>query len=425
MHIIFNKVCVLVTAAFALTLVPGFSRPERSLLSRRDQGTTLLVFLILGLVEETTVSHAGWLNERIVAVCAAGLVAGPWVGLAVSAFVTCLAVVHDGLPLGSIAISMLCGGLAGGWLCQRRPKLAQHPLTGFCLTLGVSLLRSSLICFYAPISRAALSTLQEIGTAPVLQGLGTALILAIVKQVRERDEQTRTAASAEVRALQARMNPHFLFNALNTLAALSRVSPREVPRAVGRLRHFLRVSFDQQERALAPLEEELTIVRLYLDIEMLRFGSRLNVQEVIDSGLSEVLVPPFSLQPLVENAVEHGLRSSPQAGRLSLVIRPAGQWLEMSVSDNGQGVTPAKVEQLFFAKRQRVHALVLLRRRLQGLFGGSFNLEVRSEVGEGTTVTMRIPLRKRLGVGLESPEAVASAKLVPGGQLPLIELLSE
>jgi two-component system LytT family sensor kinase len=116
--IIFNEVCVLVTAAFVITLVPGFRRPDRSLLSRGDQGTALLIFLVLGLVEEVTVSHAGWLNERIVAVCAAGLVAGPWVGLAVSMFVTWLAVAHDGLPLVSIAIPMLCGGLAGGWLSR-------------------------------------------------------------------------------------------------------------------------------------------------------------------------------------------------------------------------------------------------------------------------------------------------------------------
>jgi two-component system sensor histidine kinase LytS len=158
------------------------------------------------------------------------------------------------------------------------------------------------------------------------------------------------------------------------------------------LRHFLRASFDQHEQALAPLEEELTIVRLYLDLEMLRFGSRLNVEQAIDPGLSKVLIPPFSLQPLVENAVEHGLHSSPQAGRLSLVVRSAGQWLEMSISDDGQGVPSTKVEQLFFAERQRVHALTLLRRRLQGLFGRSFQLEVRSEVGQGTTVTLRIPL---------------------------------
>src|SRR6266446_10839173 len=150
LDIVFNKVCVLVTAAFALALIPGFRRSERSLISVRDRGMALLVFLVLGLVEEITVSHAGWLNERIVVVCVAGLVAGPWVGLAVSMFVTWLAVAHHGLPLGSIAISMLCGGLVGGLLYRWRPKLAQHPLTGFCLTLGVSLLRSGLIFFLAP-----------------------------------------------------------------------------------------------------------------------------------------------------------------------------------------------------------------------------------------------------------------------------------
>jgi two-component system LytT family sensor kinase len=165
--------------------VAGFRRQERSLLSRRDQGTALLVFLVLGLVEEVTVSHSGWLNERIVAVCAAGLVAGPWVGLTVSVFVTWLAVARHGLPLGSIAISMLCGGLAGGLLCRWRPKLAHHPLAGFCLTFGVSLLRSGFIFLSAPNSRAALPRLEEITMAPVLQGLGPALILAIVELVRD------------------------------------------------------------------------------------------------------------------------------------------------------------------------------------------------------------------------------------------------
>src|SRR5260221_978068 len=143
------------------------------------------------------------------AVCAAGLVAGPWVGLAVGAFVTWLAVRFDGLPLASIGISMLCGGLAGGLLYQWGPKLAQHPLTGFCLTLAVSFLRSSLIFFCVPNAQA-LYTFGHIGMAPVLEGLGTALILAIVAQVRDRDEQTRAAASSEVHALQAHMTSHVL-----------------------------------------------------------------------------------------------------------------------------------------------------------------------------------------------------------------------
>jgi LytS/YehU family sensor histidine kinase len=203
MDSIFNDVCVLVTIAFALTLAPGFNRAGLSFLSRRDQATALLVFTILGLIEEGTVSQAGWLNERIVAVCAAGLVAGPLVGLAVSVFVTWIAVAHHGLPLGSIATSMLCGGLAGGWLYRWRPKLAQQPITGFCLTLGVSWLRSGLLFLWAPFSRAAPHWLEEIGMAPVLQGLGTGLVLAVVEQVRDRDEPTRAAASAEIRAASA------------------------------------------------------------------------------------------------------------------------------------------------------------------------------------------------------------------------------
>ena len=415
MDTILNEVCVLVTVAFALTLVPGLQRPERSLLSRRDQSTALLVFLFLGLVEEATVSHAGLLNERIVAVCAAGLLAGPWVGLAVGVFVTWLAVEYHGLPLGSIATAMLGGGLAGGLLSRWRPKLAQQPLTGFCLTFGISSLRSGLLLVFGFHSLAAIRPIEEIGIAPMLQALGTALILAIVEQVRDRDEQTRAAALAEARALQARMKPHFLFNALNALAALSRIAPREVPRAVDRLRQFLRASFDQQERVLVPVEEELAIVRAYLDIESLRLGDRLKLELTIDPGLLKVLMPPFSFQPLVENAVQHGLHSSVRAGRLQLVVRPTGPWLEMSVRDDGQGMPSMEVEQVFFAERPQVHALVLLRRRLQGLFGRSFQLEVRSEIGEGTTVTMRIPLRKRLAVGLESPRAITSElrKLAP------------
>ena len=416
MESLFSDICVLVTAAFVLTFVPGLRQQERSVVSMRDRGTALLVFLALGLVEEASFSHSGWLNERIVAVCAAGLVAGPWIGLAVSVFVTWLAVRYDGLPLGSIGISMLCGGLAGGWLSQWRPKLAQHPLTGFCLTSVVSLLRSGLVFFFASGARAGLHPFGQIQMAAVLQGLGTALILAIVAHVRERDEQTRAAVSAEVRALQARMSPHFLFNALNTLAALATVAPREIPRAAGRLRRFLRASFDQHKQVLVPLEEELAVVRAYLDIESLRLGNRLKVEEIIDPGALEVLTPPFSLQPLVENAVQHGLQSSPNAGRLRLAVRLVGQSLEMSVSDDGQGVPSTQVERVFFATRPQVHALELLRRRLQGLFGQSFWLEVCSEVGQGTTVTMRIPLRMRFEVAGRSFEGMTAnpSRAVPG-----------
>src|SRR6266481_1050609 len=352
---IFNKVCVLVTAASALTLVPGFRRSERSLLSVRDRGTALVVFLILGLVEEAAVGQSGWINHRIVAVCATGLLAGPGVGAVVATFMTWIAVTFHGRPLVVCGVAMFSGGLIGGWLYRWRPEVAQHPLMGFCLTLAVSLLRNGLIFFYAPGALAGMQVLRQMGIAPVLQGLGTASILAIVALVRDRDEQTLAAASAEVRALQSRMNPHFLFNALNTLAALATIAPREIPRAAGRLRHFLRAGFDQPDRTLVPLEEELTVVRAYLDIESLRLGNRLRFEQAIDSGLAEALIPPFSLQPLVENAVQHGLQSSPKAGCLRLEVRrQMGEWLDMSISDEGEGVPATEIERVFFAGRPRV-----------------------------------------------------------------------
>ena len=398
MDSLFNAVCVLVTAAVVLTFVPGFRLRERSLLSMRDQGSALLVFIVLGLVEEVSVLRSGLVDgERIVAVCAAGLLAGPLVGAAVGLFVTWLAVGYDGLPLGSVGISMLCGGLAGGCLYRWRRKLAQHPLTGFALAFAVSLLRSALFFSYVSSSGAALYPFGELWIAAILQGLGTALILAIVEQVRDSHEQTRAAASAELHALQSRMNPHFLFNALNTLAALARIAPREIPSAAGQLRYFLRAGFDRPEKSLVALEEELAVVRAYLEIESLRLGNRLIVEQAIDAGLAEALIPPFSLQPLVENAVQHGLQSSPKAGCVRLAVRRRiGEWLDMSVSDDGEGVPSTEIEQLFFAERQRVHALTLLRRRLRGMFGRSFRLEVRSEIGEGTTVTVRIPLQTQI-----------------------------
>jgi two-component system, LytTR family, sensor kinase len=414
-QMIIGKICVLVTAAFVLTLAPAF-RSDRSRLSFRDRGAALLVFLALGLVEEATVRQTECFNHRIVAACTAGLMAGPMVGLTVAGFVTWLAVAYDGFPLVSIGISMLGAGLVGGLIHRRWPAVAAHPFTGFGLTFFVTLLRDGLLFLFPNLSPTTPISLGHLLLAPLLQGLGTMLVLAVMGQVREHDEQVRAAASAEVRALQARMNPHFLFNALNSLAALATISPREVPAAAGRLRHFLRASFDQQDRTLVPLTEELAVVRAYLDIEALRFGSRLKVEQSIDPAACDTVVPPFCLQPLVENAVRHGIQSSTGAGRLKVVVRPVDSWLEMSVTDDGKGVPASEIEKVFFEQRTRAHALLLLRRRLHELFGHAYSFDVSSGVGIGTTVTVRIPLHPPYEVVGRSLEQFVTeeSELAPG-----------
>lgn len=135
MDSLFNS-SVLVSAAFVLTFVPGLMLREGSPLSMGDRGRALLVCVVRGSVEKTRVLHRGWFNGRIVAVRAAGLLTAPLVGVVVSVFVAWLAGKYDGVPLGSIGVSMWCGGLAGGWLYQCRPKLAQRSPMGFCLGSG-------------------------------------------------------------------------------------------------------------------------------------------------------------------------------------------------------------------------------------------------------------------------------------------------
>jgi LytS/YehU family sensor histidine kinase len=131
----------------------------------------------------------------------------------------------------------------------------------------------------------------------LINGAGVALILQVVAQVRAREESARAVAMAEVRALQARMSPHFLFNALNTIAALSAIDPRAVPGATSRLARFLRGSLEQHDRVTVPLREELEIVAAYLDVELLRMGGRLQVERCVEAGLLEAQIPPFLVQP--------------------------------------------------------------------------------------------------------------------------------
>src|ERR1700743_2138450 len=183
-EVILSKVCVLVTAAFLLTLVPGFRRPDRSLLSVRDRGTALVVFLLLGFLEEGVVRETGWFNQGIVAVCTAGLVAGPVVGLIVGTVVTWLAVVYDGLPLATIGVSMFAGGIGRGLVQRWRQKIAQSPWAGFLLTLAVSWFRDGLLLLFAPSTVLAAHAWHQLGVAPFIQGLGTALILAMFPQPR-------------------------------------------------------------------------------------------------------------------------------------------------------------------------------------------------------------------------------------------------
>jgi two-component system, LytTR family, sensor kinase len=214
------------------------------------------------------------------------------------------------------------------------------------------------------------------------------LAAVIVEQVeRFRDtEMRRLVSQAELRALQSQINPHFLFNAFNTLYG---VIPRDAPKArqtVLNLAEIFRY-FLQSEKTFIPLSEELEIVKAYLDIERLRLGPRLETRIEIDAAALGALIPILSVQPLVENAVKHGLSAKAGPGLLQLTAVASDGHVFICVSDTGPGMNAANGS----SKNGGGVGLANVRRRLQLCFGPEADLAIQSSP-EGTRVEFAVPL---------------------------------
>ncbi len=172
------------------------------------------------------------------------------------------------------------------------------------------------------------------------------LATTITEQVeRYRDsEMQKLVAQAELRALQSQINPHFLFNSLN---ALFGIIPREAAgarRTVLNLADILRYSLQTPDKLIS-LSEEMEIVRAYLEIEKLRLGARLRVEIEIDESASQIKIPVLSIQPLVENAIKHGVAASGRPGWVRVTAKPLAGFIRILVQDSGSGGAAIKTTQ--------------------------------------------------------------------------------
>src|SRR5207249_6432180 len=167
------------------------------------------------------------------------------------------------------------------------------------------------------------------------------------QQSRERERQASALATELVRTrlevLRMQLNPHFLFNTLHTISALIHENPEDADRIVARLSELLRVSLEQSDSQEVPLRQELSFLERYLQIEQTRFQDRLAVELDIESGLDDILVPSLILQPLVENAIRHGIAPREDMGRLKIAARRLNGMLELKVGDNGPGLPEIEV----------------------------------------------------------------------------------
>jgi two-component system sensor histidine kinase AlgZ len=167
----------------------------------------------------------------------------------------------------------------------------------------------------------------------MLYSLSVALYYMLLAVERSREAEVQ-ARDAELRALKAQINPHFLFNSLNSITALTATDPVRAREMCIRLSDFLRSTLGLGERASIPWREELQLARTYLEVEQVRFGARLQVEMDVDDACSDCLVPPLVLQPLIENAVKHGIATLVEGGTITVEGRVNDGLLEVSV-ENG------------------------------------------------------------------------------------------
>lgn len=214
---------------------------------------------------------------------------------------------------------------------------------------------------------------------------------AEIKRKIAQEQQLRSLATeAELKALKAQINPHFLFNTLNTIAALIHSDPPQAEATVERLAEIFRYALTSSERDWAPLREELAFVDGYLEIEAARFGERLRVKRQVDPQTLDAPVPGLILQPLVENAIRHG--GSQNGGiDLSITAHLSGTSIEISVADQGPGMPPN-----FEIGAQRGYGLNNVQERLTRIYGPGYGLEIRGNQPQGAIVALKIPLRGKL-----------------------------
>jgi signal transduction histidine kinase len=237
-----------------------------------------------------------------------------------------------------------------------------------------------------------------------LVGLAHALVYR-----RESERRALTSAQLEMRlveaqlqALQRQLHPHFLFNTLNAIAGLMRSDVDAADRMMDRLGDLLRMTLQTSNIQEVPLKEELELLQKYLDIEQTRFGSRLTVSMAIDPDTLDAQVPNFLLQPLVENAVRHGIAPHARPGRLSIGSERAGDRLTLHILDSGNGVAPHRLTLL----NQGV-GLANTRARLEHLYRDNHAL-VFSNVEGGFRVTVSIPFAVADRPGADLIEAGAA-----------------
>lgn len=235
-------------------------------------------------------------------------------------------------------------------------------------------------------------TMATVQILLILLGMGLALagvIRQILRRERRLKEKEQELAEKKIALLVSQIQPHFLYNILGTIQWLCEKDPKKAQEATEQLSHFLRGNMDSLQSVTAiPAARELEHIRCYLNLEGIRFGEKLKT--VYDIGTSDFFLPALCLQPLVENAVRHGVTKREEGGTITVRTRQTPDAYVVVIADDGVGFDPETPPQ-----DGRHLGIENVRSRLAAQCGGTVTVE--SQKGIGTTVTVRIPKDRKKG----------------------------
>lgn len=270
---------------------------------------------------------------------------------------------------------------------------------------------------YVPMDSAIIAPLKEkdktIGTLKVYyskrkadESINTELIKGLSKLLSEQlrigqaEKTLQLAKEAEINALQAQINPHFLFNSINIIISLIRTNPEEARTLLNELSVYIRKNVTGRSAKYITLKEELSHVKAYLAINEARFVDRLHVHYELDFSAMEIEILPFILQPLVENSIQHGFSEMDEKCELTISILQKANHIHVKITDNGKGIKPERIQSLLhqevISKTGTGIGLYNVNRRLVMNFGEQSRLHITSNKNEGTTVSFKIKIKEHL-----------------------------
>jgi two-component system sensor histidine kinase ChiS len=217
-------------------------------------------------------------------------------------------------------------------------------------------------------------------------------LLARVKTLQKMKEAVKNALKLETVFLQSQIKPHFLYNSLNVIMSLCYTDGERAGTMLGYLGNYLRgiLGLDPHNSFIS-IKRELMIVESYVELEKARFGERLSVSFHVDEEILNYRIPALTIQPIVENAIRHGLMQRLSGGAVKLTLRRDEEWIKISIQDDGLGIPPDKLPELLNESVTGSIGLKNVNKRLLNEYGQG--LIIRSREGEGTTVTMSVPVK--------------------------------